>query len=181
METWRSVVGWDGLYEVSDAGRVRSLAREMRVRTRHGTETLRRWPGRVLAAPVGGHGYRTVTLSTQGREPVCFNVHTLVMLAFAGPPPSGLETCHNNGVRTDNRFVNLRYDTRSANSLDRVAHGTVPRLVGEKCGSAKLTAATVVAIRAAEGKESARALGRRYGVHHQTIRAAQKKIHWAHV
>lgn len=46
------------------------------------------------------------------------------MEAFVGPCPEGMEVCHNNGDCTDNRLENLRYDTKSANMLDRVRHGT---------------------------------------------------------
>jgi hypothetical protein len=51
-------------------------------------------------------------------------VHQLVLEAFVGPRPRGMESCHNNGNQTDNRLVNLRWDTKSENNLDRVRHGT---------------------------------------------------------
>ena len=50
-------------------------------------------------------------------------IHRLVLEAFVGPCPEGMETCHNNGVRTDNRLENLRWDTSSANNDDIVKHG----------------------------------------------------------
>lgn len=46
------------------------------------------------------------------------------MLAFIGPPPEGMEVCHNNGNPRDNRVVNLRYDSTRQNILDQVRHGT---------------------------------------------------------
>lgn len=52
------------------------------------------------------------------------SVHRLIAEAFHGPCPPGLECCHNNGKRTDNRPENLRWDTRSANHLDKRRHGT---------------------------------------------------------
>ena len=50
-------------------------------------------------------------------------VHHLVAAAFLGPRPDGLEICHSNGDATDNRAANLRWDTRSSNLHDAVAHG----------------------------------------------------------
>lgn len=51
-------------------------------------------------------------------------VHQLVALAFIGPRPDGMDVCHNNGDGQDNRPGNLRYDTRTSNNRDTVAHGT---------------------------------------------------------
>lgn len=108
-ELWRPVVGWEGLYEVSDQGRVRSLPR---------TTTK----GRVLKLRLA-EGYPAVSLS---KEAVVRTrkVHKLVIEAFIGPCPEGLEVRHLNGVSTDARLLNLRYGTRSENARDRVLHGT---------------------------------------------------------
>ena len=51
-------------------------------------------------------------------------VHRLVLETFVGPCPDGMETCHNNGIHTDNRLENLRWDTHSNNQKDSVKHGT---------------------------------------------------------
>jgi hypothetical protein len=58
-----------------------------------------------------------------GKQKGSATVHSLVMLAFVGPRPDGLEVCHNNGVASDNRLSNLRYDTRSENNVDSSKHG----------------------------------------------------------
>lgn len=50
-------------------------------------------------------------------------VHTAVLLAFVGERPEGLEACHNNGIPSDNRLENLRWDTRSSNRRDTILHG----------------------------------------------------------
>lgn len=51
-------------------------------------------------------------------------VHRLVLEAFVGPCPAGMEGCHNNGCPSDNRLQNLRWDTRLANNADKIRHGT---------------------------------------------------------
>ena len=76
---------------------------------------------RVLK-PGKGH-YLNVTLRRGGRS-YCRNVHALIMLAFVGPPPPGLEVRHLNGNNYDNRLENLAYGTHSQNQLDMVTHGT---------------------------------------------------------
>lgn len=52
------------------------------------------------------------------------NVHALLLTAFVGPCPPGMEACHNDGFRSNNRLYNLRWDTRKANAADRRKHGT---------------------------------------------------------
>lgn len=113
MESWLSVPGYEGFYEVSDFGRVRSLPRK----TRNGC------PGRILK-PGLSSGHLTVALSID-RQKKSFLVHRLVVLAFIGPPPSPeYEVCHNDGDPLNNTLDNLRWGTRSDNLLDSVRHGT---------------------------------------------------------
>lgn len=68
-------------------------------------------------------------------------IHRLVLETFVGPCPKGMECCHKNGIRIDNRLKNLRWDTRSNNAKDAVEHGTSPGLRqynGETNPAAKL-------------------------------------------
>lgn len=106
-EEWRGVVGFESLYEVSDLGRVRSLPRY-------------RVKGRVLKPQPAGAGYFQVALGAKARA----YVHHLVAAAFIGPRPEGLNVLHGGANMTDNRAVNLRYGTQSANNRDAVKDGT---------------------------------------------------------
>ena len=117
QEEWRPVVGYEGIYEVSDMGRVRSLPREVN-RGRAGYITM---PGRVLKPHVERYA-RLRLVSTDGRGSTRY-VHRLVAEAFHGPCPGGMEVCHENGQHLDNRAENLRYDTRAGNQRDLVKHG----------------------------------------------------------
>lgn len=116
-ESWLPVVGYEGFYEVSSLGRVRSLDRLVH----NGPGCSHTQPGRVMAIHRRDH-YSKVRLKVDGSGRT-FNVHALVAAAFMGPRPDGMEVCHNNGDHHDNRAENLRYDTHSANALDIVAHG----------------------------------------------------------
>lgn len=109
-EHWRAVPGYEGLYQASDHGRVRSLPRPCT-------------SGRILKAKIRSRdGHAEVALSKDGRVRVC-SVHQLVMLAFVGARPEGLEIRHRNGHPADNRLSNLAYGTTSENHRDRVHHG----------------------------------------------------------
>lgn len=118
MEEWRSVVGYEGFYEVSDFGRVRSVDRLVR----NGRSGKRLRLGQEMRPYEVDEGHLRLCLRRDGRTRNRF-VHHLVLEAFVGPCPDGLEACHGNGVPSDNRLSNLRWDTRSSNALDRVDHG----------------------------------------------------------
>jgi HNH endonuclease len=90
-------------------------------------------------------GYTTIMLSCNSKK-IYKRLHTLVMLAFIGPCPAGMEVCHNNGNRTDNRLANLRYDTRKHNHDDTLRHGRRP--VGEQRWNSKLKKEDIPIIRA---------------------------------
>lgn len=129
---WRPVVGYEGVYEVSDQGQVRSLDRNIEQASRNGTVYTRFISGQVMNPTVGTHGYPHVTLRRSGTAKLSV-VHRLILEAFVGPCPDGMEACHNNGARTDNRLENLRWDTPSNNNLDRTRHGTNPNAAKTHC------------------------------------------------
>ena len=164
-ETWRAVRGFEGFYEVSDLGRVRSVDRAL--------ECGRR-PGRLLKPYRNNMGYFTIALWRDGRG-AKFLVHRLVLIAFSESYPPDLHAAHNNGICTDNRLSNLRWATRAENMHDKIAHGTLARR--ERIGSAKLTAAQIVAIRTEAGTQ--RAIAARYGVDQSAISNIKRGKNWA--
>lgn len=120
IETWKPIPGWE-FYEVSDHGSVRSVPRT--VATMRGRRMVEwNWQSKVIKQR-DHNGYCMVTLSQNSVRRHAF-VHVLVLEAFRGPCPDGMECLHDNGQRDDNRLVNLRWGTRSENRHDSVRHGT---------------------------------------------------------
>lgn len=109
-ERWAPIKGYEGAYEVSSLGQIRSLPGHYR-------------HAKILKPGTIGKGYQGVSLCLDGKVKG-FYVHHLVAAAFIGPRPEGLDVCHNNGDQTDNRIENLRYDTVNGNMRDSIAHGT---------------------------------------------------------
>lgn len=109
-ENWLPVPGYEGLYDVSDLGRVRSLPRNTT-------------SGKILKFGWHAHGYPQVTLWRDGKgwHPC---IHQIVTLAFLGPRPDGLEVRHLDDDPLNNTLANLVYGTRSENKLDTVRLGT---------------------------------------------------------
>lgn len=156
QETWRDVPGYEGLYLISDKGRVLSLPRtDARGRVIPGG--LRK----VMESHNGrGTSYCSVTLSKQGHTKT-FWVHSLVLRAFVGPCPPGKECAHNNGDGLDNDVSNLRWATPSENSRDRIKHGTQTR----KANWTKITPRQALAIRKAVSEGATQASQcRKYGL-----------------
>lgn len=129
METvkWKPVIGYEGWYEVSNTGRVRSVDRV--VKLSGGRE--RRLVGKLVGIHKDRDGRIYVALYKNGLSST-FRVHTLVLSTFISIKPEGMECCHNDGNPLNNDISNLRWDTRSNNQLDRRLHGTVPEMKGFK-------------------------------------------------
>jgi len=165
-EIWLAVVGYEGLYEVSDLGRVR------RVKAGHHTR-----PGLVLAARANNTGRLYVNLYGSARRR-SHTIHRLVALSFLGPAPPSHEVNHKNGDHTDNRLANLEWMTRPDNGR----HAAVADLKasGERHPNAKLRRADVEAIRAARGRRTQQDLAREFGVSQPVISSIQRGQHWKH-
>jgi len=123
-EAWRPVPGWEGLYEASDSGLIRSLDRI--------TPRGARSKGRILKPGSNPKGYAIYVLC---REAVrsAFTGHSLVASAFLGPRPDGMQIAHGDGVKTNNAVSNLRYATASENAADKKLHGTERNLNKTHC------------------------------------------------
>jgi hypothetical protein len=105
QENWRPVPGYEGMYEVSDLGRIRNARR-----------------GNILALDVIKIGYPVAQLCKAGTRSR-FPVHRLVLTAFVGPKPDGMVARHLNGDKLDNRLSNLQWGTYTENAEDALTHG----------------------------------------------------------
>lgn len=130
-EVWKAIPGWEGVYEVSSEGQVRSILHWVTQTNRWGTQMTSLRRGAVLGQRLNTRGYLCVGLNG-GKRNTAARVHQLVALAFLGPRPQGLYVLHNNGIQTDNRAINLRYGTQRDNLLDAVRHGTVQRGIRQR-------------------------------------------------
>lgn len=156
-EKWVPVVGYEGLYEVSDKGRVKALPRLVQ----HYTGAKLNRAGRVLRGCVTERNYVRVSLCHDGKTK-SVHVHTLVAAAFKGPRPAGAVVRHLDGDSTNNNARNVEYGTSKQNAEDMVRHGRMVR--GEAHGKAKLTDSAVKRMRALRGKRTYAQLSAMFGV-----------------
>ena len=178
-EVWLPVVGYEGFYEVSDLGRIRSLGRVETMRNRWGSLTVRTKRGCLMKASPNHNGYPAVWLYDAGGNVVGKLVHRLVAEAFIGPIPDGMDVAHNDGTRTNARLENLRITTRADNCADKEIHGTVQR--GERSSRAKLSADAVREIRDANGAKTQKELAAQFGVRQGQISRIQLRKNWRHI
>lgn len=115
QEEWRAIKGYEGMYEVSDLGRVRSIDRHIINNGVHGKSKIIAIKGRVLSQYPVKDGYLCVFLNKDG-TPKRFMTHRLVVEAFIPKDDSRLLIDHINTIRTDNRLCNLRRCTASENA-----------------------------------------------------------------
>jgi hypothetical protein len=177
-EKWKDIAGYEGLYQVSNLGRVKSLRRMLLIRHPVG-DRYREQPERILAPGPAESGHLTVSLAKEGRSKT-YQVHTLVLEAFVGPRPGDClewHGCHRDGNPTNNVLGNLRWDTRSGNEEDKIAHGRSNR--GERNRAVKLTPAQVLEIRERVAKgETSDAIAAIYGVTRGLINAIKSGRAW---
>ena len=165
-ERWLPVVGFEGHYEVSDNGRVRSLGKM-------GRESL------LLKQTQREEGHLQVSLCKHGIRTE-HKVHRLVLIAFGGPAPDGHMCAHDNGIASDNRFSNLLWKTPLGNAADTIRHGRTNR--GEKAPNSKLVASDIGRVFDLY-RSGARvgAIARWFGMSHQQISKILRKQRWAHI
>lgn len=177
MTEWRAIPGYEGRYEVSDDGQVRSLPRS-EVGHRNGKPYVRHRNGRLMRPATDRDGYQRLCLLKDGvREYMA--VHVAVLLAFVGPRPAGQLGRHLDDDPSNNRIGNLAWGTVIDNAADALANDRYRR--GSRHCGAKLTEADVIAIRAAKGRIQRAVLAQQYDVAPNHINLLQSGKAWKHV
>ena len=132
---WRDIPGYEGIYKVSAEGHVWSVRRphtRSRVFYLNGEVLTSSWIGGHLLTPSEDKdGYLHVALCRDGSAKT-LRVHRLVLEAFIGPRPKGMECCHANDVPDDNRLENLRWDYPKMNVADRIKNRRKATLRGPR-------------------------------------------------
>jgi hypothetical protein len=164
-EEWRAIPGYEGLYEASSHGRIRTL------RFRNGCRNVLLAEPRQLRLCMANR-YLIVGLYDVAKRRRTALVHVAVAAAFHGPRPPGMQAAHLDGNKLNNCAANIGYATPRENTQHKKTHLTQPR--GERCYNCKLTDADVEEIRRIWRPRSdtgTTALARRYGVWPGTISA----------
>ena len=122
MENWRDIPGYEGRYQVSDLGNVKSVAFKQRYLLRTGAEAWRLTKERLIARQITNSGYFIVHLYLDNKRKV-HTIHTLVARAFIPNPQALPEVNHRDGRKSNCKVVNLEWESRTGNKLHAVAAG----------------------------------------------------------
>lgn len=177
QEQWRDVIGAVGILQVSDLGRIKRIGRFGYKGERQ--RGPRSYLGRVS---VPKPPKNNVWVGNRG----AMDVAVLVLEAFVGPCPEGMECCHYDDDRSNNRLNNLRWDTHANNVRDGYRNGAKrSRITGEQTSMSKLNNEMVIRARQLR-EESPRLwtwdrLGLEFGVSRMTIKKAVERKTWRHI
>jgi len=125
MEKWKDIPESDGAYQVSNTGKVKSIARYVEQHNRWGGINRFTVEERIMKpwfGPEGSQAYPRVSLRIDGKYKT-FLVHQLVCKAFHGERPEGYQVCHTDGNKQNNNARNLRWGTQEENISDCKKHG----------------------------------------------------------
>lgn len=162
MEVWVDIAEYDN-YQVSNHGNMQNKK-----------------TGRVLRPASDKYGHQQVRLSKNGLGRN-MRVHRLVLYAFVGECPVGMECRHLDGDATNNHISNLRWGTPLENVADMIMHGTHVDNRGEAHGRSRLTEEQVIEIRNLGGTLSRLDIAKRFGVHQVHIGHIQNRKRWKHI
>ena len=172
--TWKQIPNWEGVYEASSDGEIRSMTRQilsgpyMAQSTRY---------GKRLRQHYSKDGYKLVSLTRPSEKSKTTQVHRLVCAAFHGPAPDGAECCHANDVRDDNRAKNLSWGTRQSNAVEMASRH---RIKGAKHPRAKLTAFQVFMLREMPGYRGIyRDITASFGISRSVLNNIRSGNNWA--
>lgn len=175
-EIWKDVKGFEGMYQVSNQGRVKALACEHR----HWCGRMIPQPERLLTLTRHTGGYRMVALKSGERSGIKRFVHRLVVDAFVGDG-AGRDVNHIDGDKTNNRMENLEYCDRLHNVRHAIATGLQDNS-GERNGMAKNTPATVIKAHGmVRDGASYEAAGRATGMSGSMVEQIVKGKRWKHL
>lgn len=173
IEEWRDVPEYEGLYQVSNFGRVKSLPKEWIT----GWNNVKRKHDGFILKPSKHNGYLSVTLSKDNKSKYK-SVHRLVLQAFKGD--SDLDCNHKDGNKSNNYLNNLEYCTESENAIHAYKIG-LNKNIGENHRSSKLTEKIVKNIRENKFNLTRREFAACYEVSKQTISSIINRETWQHV
>lgn len=172
FEEWRPIPGYEGYYEASNVGRIKSITHLKKNKQVH--------HGQMRRYYITNAGYLCVDLyGQQGHKKA--TVHSLIALTYLGNPPNSYEVNHRDGNKLNNNINNLEYVTRSQNVKHAISHKlfkpNIPK--GSKHGMAKLTESQVRAIR--QSILPYHLLAIQYNISRSTIERVREHKGWLHI
>jgi len=175
MEIWKDIEGFEGCYQVSNLGRVKSIGRIV-VKKEGDNQNVKE---KILKNSNNGFGYTKIIVNLFG-NPKTFLIHRLVAKAFIPNPENKPEVNHINGIKTDNRVENLEWVTKSENSKHAHKIG-LKNHKGENSPFSRLTNEIVRKIKYEHKELNQFQLAEMYNIHQSTVSYIRSGKRWGHI
>lgn len=176
MEIWKDIPQFEGIYQISNLGRMKSLTQSF-ISKKDG----RKWTikGKILKTPLSSTGYPRKICKHNGISKG-FKIHRLVASTFIPNPKNKPFINHKNGIKTDNTVSNLEWCTHKENMDHALKNGLLKILSGENHKSSKLTWKQVDEIRNKYKKNTYgyKALAQEYNVTPPNIKSIIENKTW---
>lgn len=171
-EIWLEIPGYEGAYEASNLGQIRSMDREVKY-IKGGKEIVNKYKGKVLTPTFDKDGYRQVTMKKTVK------VHRIVAKAFLPNPENKATVNHIDGIKDNNNISNIEWATFSENANHK--YSVLNRGRGEEHGKTTLTEDQVRAIKVNKDNLKGVELAEIYGVTSSAISSIKHGKNWGHV
>lgn len=177
MEIWKNIIGFEGLYEISNLGKIKSIKRKCP--SKNGLRTV---PEKIMKTKLDKDGYEVINLAKNGGK-IYISIHRLLGIAFIPNPLNLPQINHIDGIKTNNKLENLEWVTEKENIQHAFKTGLSISVKGEKRAFSKLTDEKVKEIREiySKGGISLKKLGILYKVAPETLNRAIHRKTWKHV
>lgn len=181
-EEWKNIIGYEGLYQVSNLGNVKKLENYVTQVDVNGNEYTRFFKEKILKQNSKESEYKNVHLRKDLKNKT-FKTHRLVAIHFIPNPDNKPEVNHINGIKSDNRVKNLEWCTSSENSKHALKTGLTKIQYGSETTNSKLTEIQVLEIRKLYETTNMTnsEIGKLFGVNQPAISKIVHRKTWKHI
>ena len=176
QEIWKPIKNYEGLYEVSNFGSIRSLDRTVKAAIRNNNFIKRK--GRDITPKYTQQGYQFVLLYKDGVSKSMF-IHRIVAIEFLDNTDLKLAVNHKDLVKSNNNVLNLEWVTYKENKAHAMENNAVAK--GESCGASILKESDVIFIRSQHGLISGKKLAKKLSISDTNIYDIWNRRTWKHI